>query len=107
AGARQKVGAIRMHDGRGRHTTTSSTLLKLDEDGSFVIDTPGIRSLALWKVDARTLRLYFPEIERVGAGCRFANCTHLHEPDCAVRAAAEEGEIPRHRYASYVRMMSG
>jgi ribosome biogenesis GTPase len=104
--ARLKVGAIRAADGRGRHTTTSSTLLELDED-TFVIDTPGIRSLALWKIDARTLRLYFPEIERTGAHCRFADCSHLHEPACAVQTAVADGEIPGQRYESYARMMTG
>jgi ribosome biogenesis GTPase len=103
---RQRVGATSVVQGRGRHTTTSSTLLALDED-TLVIDTPGIRSLAFWKIDARTLRLYFPEIERYGAGCHFSDCTHLHEPWCAVKAAAETGEVPPQRYASYARMMSG
>lgn len=104
--ARQKVGSTSAADGRGRHTTTSSTLLALDAD-TFVIDTPGIRSLALWKIDARTLRLYFPEIERYGAACHFGDCSHLHEPRCAVKAAAETGAIPPQRLASYARMMSG
>jgi ribosome biogenesis GTPase len=103
---RQKVGAISSVGGRGRHTTTSSTLLALDES-TFVIDTPGIRSLAIWKIDARTLPLYFPEIERLGAGCHFADCSHLHEPRCAVKVAVEVSEIPRQRYESYVRMLSG
>jgi ribosome biogenesis GTPase len=104
--ARQVVGAVRNADGRGRHTTTWSTLLHWDDD-SFVVDTPGVRSLGIWSIDPVTLGGYFPEFDVLGSRCRFSGCSHTHEPDCAVKAAAETGELPIQRYQSYVRMMDG
>jgi ribosome biogenesis GTPase len=98
------IGSVRSSDGRGRHTTSSSTLTRIDA-ATYVIDTPGIRSLGLWQVDAASLRFYFPEFERFEAGCRFRDCTHSHEPRCAVKAAVETGEIPPARHASYLRML--
>ena len=102
----QIVGAVRGADGRGRHTTTSSTLLQWD-GSSFVVDTPGVRSLGIWKIEPATLAWYFPELDAFCAGCRFSGCSHTHEPDCAVKEATEAGEIPRQRYESYLRMMDG
>ena len=102
----QVVGDARDADGRGRHTTTWSTLLRWDES-SFVVDTPGVRSLGVWKIEPSTLAWYFPELEAFSAECRFSRCSHTHEPDCAVKAATESGEIPRQRYESYLRMMDG
>jgi ribosome biogenesis GTPase len=98
------IGSVRPSDGRGRHTTSSSTLTRIDA-GTYVIDTPGIRSLGLWQVDAASLRFYFPEFERFEAECHFRDCSHSHEPRCAVKAAVESGEIPRVRHASYLRML--
>jgi len=98
------VGSVRSSDGRGRHTTSSSTLTRIDA-GTFVIDTPGIRSLGLWQVDAASLRFYFSEFERFEADCHFSDCTHSHEPRCAVKAAVETGEIAAVRHASYLRML--
>ena len=97
---------MRGADGRGRHTTTSSTLLSWDE-GSFVVDTPGVRSLGVWKIEPATLSWYFPDLDTFSPWCRFSGCSHTHEPDCAVKDAAEAGQIPRQRYESYVRMMDG
>jgi ribosome biogenesis GTPase len=102
----QIVGAVRGADGRGRHTTTSSTLLHWD-DASFVVDTPGVRSLGIWRIDPATLGWYFPEFDAFTPLCRFSSCSHTHEPACAVKSAVEAGEIPRQRYESYVRMMDG
>jgi ribosome biogenesis GTPase len=104
--ARQVVGAVRNADGRGRHTTTWSTLLHWDDD-SFVVDTPGVRSLGIWRIDPVTLGGYFREFDVLGARCRFSGCSHTHEPDCAVKAAAESGELPIQRYQSYLRLMDG
>jgi len=98
------IGSVRASDGRGRHTTSSSRLTRLDA-GTFVIDTPGIRSLGLWQVDPASLRFYFPEFDRFEAACHFGDCTHSHEPGCAVKAAVEVGEIPAVRHASYLRML--
>lgn len=92
-----------LHSGgrSGRHTTTSSTLYEFP-DGSRLIDTPGIREFGLFRLEREDLRFYFEEFDEYASGCRYRDCTHLHEPDCAVRAAAEEGEIPR--FDRYVRI---
>lgn len=91
--------------GRGRHTTTTAELLRL-EFGGFVVDTPGIRQFELAHVDAVELEAYFPEFAERVRHCRFPNCRHLSEVDCAIRAAVEAGEIHPARYESYVRMLT-
>jgi ribosome biogenesis GTPase len=90
--------------GKGRHTTTSSRMLHLG-NGTRVIDTPGIREFGLWKLDHAELRWYFHEFDGHAERCRFSDCTHLHEPECAVRAAVAAGEIAEARYESYRRLM--
>jgi ribosome biogenesis GTPase len=92
--------------GKGRHTTSFSSLLPLAA-GGYVIDTPGIREYTLWELEPQDLDQHFPEIARIASECRFSNCAHLHEPDCAVKAAATDGGIPARRYASYCRIRSG
>ena len=89
--------------GTGRHTTTSSTLIDFG-DGTFIIDTPGIREFGLWNLDREGLRDYFPEFEEPSESCRFTNCTHVHEPDCEVKARVEAGEISTARYETYSRL---
>jgi ribosome biogenesis GTPase len=89
--------------GTGRHTTTSSTLHDLG-GGTFLIDTPGIREFGLWNLTIETLRDYFPEFAEPGEYCRFNDCTHLHEPGCAVKERAEAGELSRARYEAYMRL---
>jgi ribosome biogenesis GTPase len=89
--------------GTGRHTTTASTLHDLGGN-TWLIDTPGIREFGLWNLTAETLRDYFPEFAEPGEYCRFNDCTHLHEPGCAVKERAEEGELSRARYDAYVRL---
>jgi ribosome biogenesis GTPase len=95
-----KVTDVSDYSGQGRHTTTQVSLLKLDQ-GGYVVDTPGIRELGLIKVHRYELVLYFPEIEALVEQCRFNDCTHLHEPGCAVIEAVEDERIPWSRYASY------
>ena len=89
--------------GTGRHTTTASTLHDLGGN-TYLIDTPGIREFGLWNLTLDTLRDYFPEFTQPGEYCRFNDCTHLHEPGCAVKERAEEGELSRARYDTYVRL---
>jgi ribosome biogenesis GTPase len=101
-GARS-IGAVRDHDGKGRHTTAWSSLRQL-ADGTRIIDTPGIRALGLDRLDSDQVRAGFPELATAGA-CRFTDCGHQQEPDCAVRAAAASGRIPAARYASYLRIL--
>jgi len=85
---------------KGKHTTSAGRLYLVAGDIR-VIDTPGIRQLGVWGISHEEIGFYFPEIEAAAEGCRFRNCTHIHEPDCAVRAAVEAGEISQLRYESY------
>lgn len=98
------TGDVREHDGRGRHTTTSSTLRVL-ADGTRVIDTPGVRSFGLDVMAADHVRAGFAEFAPFALGCRFADCTHMHEPECAVQDAAANGALSPARYASYRRIL--
>lgn len=92
--------------GKGRHTTTVRQLFPLD-GGGYVADTPGLRSLALWDTTPEELDGYFPEIAPLVAHCQFSDCTHIHEPGCAVRAAVEAGQVHPQRYESYLRLRAG
>jgi ribosome biogenesis GTPase len=103
---RQAIGAVSTAHGRGRHTTTWSSLLRLDAE-TFLVDTPGVRSLGIWKIDPRTLASYFPDFDAFTPHCRFSSCSHVHEPDCAVQEAVDSGELPRQRYESYIRLLDG
>jgi ribosome biogenesis GTPase len=98
--------AISAATGKGRHTTSFSSLLPLS-GGGYVIDTPGIRKYTLWEIDPQELDRHFPEIAELRGGCRFANCSHSHEPDCAVKDAVAAGKIDRRRHLSYLRILEG
>jgi ribosome biogenesis GTPase len=101
-----KIGDINVVLKRGRHTTTSAQLLKLDF-GGYVVDTPGIRQLELPDIDRGDLEMYFVEFVPLVAGCKFANCAHVREDGCVIKQAVEEGRIDPERYESYVRMWTG
>jgi len=92
--------------GKGRHTTVVRQLFAL-EQGGYVADTPGWKSLALWDTRPEELDAYFPEIAPRVAHCQFRDCTHIHEPGCAVRAALQAGKIHPQRYDSYLRLRAG
>lgn len=100
----QKVSAIREEDGRGRHTTTHRELL-VTRSGGIVIDTPGMRELHLWEA-SEGLSGGFEDIEALAAGCRFADCTHEREPDCAVRRAVKDGRLEAGRFANYRKLLA-
>lgn len=86
---------------KGKHTTVSALLLPLDY-GGFVVDTPGIREVGLFQLEADGLDFCFPEFRELISDCKFsASCSHTHEPACAVRAAAQAGSISMDRYQSY------
>lgn len=99
-----RTGEISDSHHKGRHTTTFSTMYPLAEGGA-VIDTPGIKGFGLLDIDDAELWHYFPEMMRVAPGCRFYNCTHTHEPGCAVVEAVEAGEIAWSRYESYLKIL--
>lgn len=88
---------------KGRHTTTASRLYEI-EGGIQVVDTAGIRKLSLYNVTAEEVALYFPEFAELSDQCKFRNCTHTHEPGCAVVEQVEAGEISKLRYNSYKRI---
>ena len=98
----QAIGDVRENDQRGRHTTTARELVALP-DGGWLVDTPGLRSVALWDADEGLSRV-FSDIETLAAQCRFRNCSHGPEPDCAVRAAIERGELDAARFEHYQRL---
>ena len=102
---RQSTKEVSRKSGKGRHETSSTSLHLLD-DSTILIDTPGIRSLGLWRIDAGSLRLYYPEFLEFSRDCEFSDCTHSHEPRCAVKKAVENGLIPTERYDSYMRLLS-
>ena len=91
---------------RGTHTTNFRQLLPL-KDGGYVADTPGWKSLALWDTEPEELDGYFPEISVLVPQCRFSDCTHVHEPGCAVLDAVRSGELHSERFNSFVRMRDG
>lgn len=95
-----RVGRVSDVHRQGRHTTTQSTLYPLDV-GGYVADTPGIREFGIAGLTLGELPMYFPEIDALAADCRFSNCAHLEEPDCAVRAAERAGTVASSRIASY------
>jgi ribosome biogenesis GTPase len=101
-----KVKRISQITRKGRHTTVVRELFPLD-DGGYVADTPGLKALALWDIQAEELDGYFPEMRERVMQCAFNDCTHVHEPGCAVLGAVEAGEIHPERYQSYVRMRLG
>jgi ribosome biogenesis GTPase len=102
-GLGMRVRAVSQASGKGMHTTRHTELIPLD-DGGYVADTPGIRSLALYDLEPDEVDGYFREIAPLVAGCQFSNCSHRHEPNCAVRAAVEDGRISSERYDSYLRL---
>ncbi|MBZ4189958.1 ribosome small subunit-dependent GTPase A [Niabella beijingensis] len=87
--------------GKGMHTTTFATMYDLPENGR-IIDTPGIRELAITNLEREELSHYFPEMRQRLEHCRYNNCTHINEPGCAVKAAVESGDIYEERYISYL-----
>jgi ribosome biogenesis GTPase len=88
---------------KGLHTTRHAEMFALKE-GGYVVDTPGIRGLALFDVEPEELDAYFREIGPLVSQCQFSDCTHRHEPGCAVRTAVDEGRVSPARYDSYLRL---
>jgi len=98
------TGEVNEVTGKGRHTTTAATLYRL-ASGGHVVDTPGFREFLPSDIPRTELWLHFPEMAALAGRCRYKDCLHREEPACAVRAALEEGSIPRMRYESYLRIL--
>jgi ribosome biogenesis GTPase len=94
------VGISKKHRRQGKHTTTQSNLMAL-ENGGKVIDTPGIREFAVAHLHKKDLETFYPEFSRIEATCRYRDCSHIHEEDCAVKTAVAEGVIHQIRYDNY------
>jgi len=99
-----KTGEISEAHSQGKHTTTFSEMFELDFEG-YIIDTPGIRGFGTIDMEKKEMSHFFPEIFKTSAHCQFNNCTHVHEPKCAVKGAVEIGEICITRYESYLGMI--
>jgi ribosome biogenesis GTPase len=100
-----RIGDISSAHQKGKHTTTFAEMHQLSF-GGWIIDTPGIKEFGLYDLEKETLAQRFPEMRQIMAACRFANCTHRHEPGCAVKAAVESGAIAAFRYKNYLNMMT-
>ncbi len=98
-----KVGAISEYHKSGMHTTSNSEMYQVNGDG-YIIDTPGIRGFGLSEFDKNELYHFFPEIFKFSSGCKFYNCSHTHEPDCAVIENVKNDNIALSRYTSYVNL---
>ncbi len=97
------VRAVSQATAKGRHTTVVRELFPIAGDG-YIADTPGLKAMALWDILPEELDGYFPELRSLVDRCQFSDCTHTHEPGCAILAAVERGEIHPERYASYAKM---
>ncbi len=103
-----RVGSISDWSLKGRHTTTFAEIFPLAMEGGAttrLIDTPGIKEFGMVDFERHELSLFFPEMRPFLSQCRFANCTHTHEPDCAVKQAVEQGKIPEERYHNYLNIL--
>ena len=103
---RLRVGEVSEETEKGRHTTTTAELLKLSS-GGYVVDTPGIRQFMLWDIIPEEVTGFFRDIRPYENDCRFPDCTHTHEQDCAVKNAVADGKIDIRRYDSYLAIRQG
>jgi len=104
-GLNLKTQAISKAHHKGVHTTTFARMFRLSF-GGFIIDTPGIKEFGLYDLEKSTLAERYPEMRALMHSCRYTNCTHLHEPGCAVKEAVGNGKISKMRYNGYIRIMS-
>lgn len=101
--ARMETGSISEKIERGKHTTRHSELIEIEEN-TYIMDTPGFSSLYTNEFEKEELKYYFTEFTEYEGQCRFLGCDHVHEPDCAVKEAVEEGKIHKIRYENYLEM---
>jgi len=100
-----KTSKISDYHKSGKHTTTFAEMFKLS-NGGYIIDTPGIRGFGLHDIQNEELFHFFPEIFKESDQCKYYNCTHLHEPGCAVKKAVESGKISEIRYQNYINILT-
>jgi ribosome biogenesis GTPase len=105
-GLNLKTSPVSVYHLSGKHTTTYPEMLALPS-GGYIIDTPGIRGFGVMDIRRNEIGLYFTDIFNLSANCRFYNCTHIHEPGCAVIDACLKGVLNESRYRSYVKLISG
>jgi len=91
---------------KGKHTTVTRQMFPL-AGGGYVADTPGWKSLALWDTEPEEMEAYFPELRNLVQNCQFSDCTHTHEPNCAVLTAVKEGRVHPERFDSFLRLRAG
>jgi ribosome biogenesis GTPase len=103
-GLKLKTGDIGEITFKGRHTTTTAELIPLDTEQSWVADTPGLRQVDFWDVDADQLEFCFPEFKDFLDGCHYTNCSHKTEPGCLLRAEVDAGRVDSRRYKSFLQM---
>ncbi len=103
-GLNQKTDAISNYHQKGKHTTSFSELFEL-HFGGYIIDTPGIKGFGMLDMEAWEISHYFPEIFKISAVCQYNNCSHTHEPGCAVKEAVNNGEVAETRYWSYLSLL--
>lgn len=101
-----RIGAISDTHNKGKHTTTFAEMHKLSF-GAHIIDSPGIKEFGLYDFDKSDLSHYFPDMREYMDDCKFNNCTHVHEPGCAVKQAIADGNIAESRYTNYLNMLAG
>lgn len=101
-----RIGEISEAHSKGKHTTTFAQMYPLSF-GGYIMDTPGIKEFGMVKLNTEEISRYFPEMKDLLQNCKFNNCTHTHEPHCAVIEAVENGEISYIRYKSYINILSG
>lgn len=104
--ADQKISEISEFSNKGIHTTTFAERFSVDRT-SHIIDSPGIKELGLAEIENEELTHYFPELRDLFGNCKFHNCSHTHEPGCAIEEAYEDGRISPTRYDSYISMLTG
>jgi ribosome biogenesis GTPase len=98
------VAAVSRDNEKGRHTTTASQLIPL-KDGGAVFDTPGIRQFQLWDITSEEVAGLMPDLRPYVSACRYPNCLHLHEDDCAVKNAVADARIDARRYDAYCHLL--
>ncbi|MCL2413299.1 MAG: ribosome small subunit-dependent GTPase A [Bacteroidales bacterium] len=101
-----KTAEVSGYHQKGRHTTTFAEMHRL-ENGGLIIDTPGIKEFGMVDFSKNEVALFFPEMKALLEHCKFANCTHVHEPGCAVKSAVSEHRVHPQRYKSYLNILNG